>query len=105
MIKAFECSRNGRRWNDVVVLDTDTNDFTTFCYEIVNSKLVKFSEHTSKNDAQAWIKERSKALKYEEVSNDFLDFYELWNPETDLTEDIIRKYQLYRYEPITATRG
>lgn len=105
MIKTFESSRNGKRWNDVVVLDTDTNDFTTFCYEIVSGKLVKFSEHTSKNDAQAWIKERSKALRYEVVSNDFLDSYEPWNPETDLSEDIIEEYQLIRYKPITAAMG
>ncbi|MBX4152268.1 hypothetical protein [Paenibacillus lautus] len=102
MIRAYECNRNGRLWNDVIILDADTNDFTSFCYEIVSGKLVKFSEHVFKNDAQAWIKERSKALRYEEVSNDFLDSYELWNPQTDLTEDIIKAYQLYRYEPLTA---
>lgn len=105
MIRTFESSRNGKRWNDVVVLDTDTNDFTTFCYEIVSGKLVKFSEYTSKNDAKAWIKERSKVFRYEEVPNDFLDSYELWNPDKDLTEEIIKEYQLYRYEPITAVKG
>jgi uncharacterized membrane protein YcaP (DUF421 family) len=90
MIRTFE--KKSKKWNEVVIVNTETNDFEQFVYEIINGKLLKFSEYKTKNDAKMWLKKQCKQYKYKEVNNDFLDQYPLWNPETDLTDEIRKKY-------------
>lgn len=79
MIRTFELKSNSHRWTEVVIINTETTDFEQFCYEIVDDKLVKFSEWKTTNDNQMWLDERCKQLRYEEVKNDFLDLYPKWN--------------------------
>lgn len=93
MIRTFE-KKTVNRWSEVVVVNTETNEFEQFCYQIVKGKLVRFSEHKTTNNAHWWIKERCKELKYTEVQNDFLDSYPLWNPAIDFTEEIRKQYSI-----------
>jgi hypothetical protein len=80
MIRTFE-KKTGNAWNEVVITNTETNDFEQFCYEIISGKLVKFSEYKTTNDSKMFLKDRCKQLGYKEVNNDFLDNYPLWNKE------------------------
>lgn len=101
MIRTFEKECRGQRWNEVVIVDTVTNHFQQFCYEIINGKLLKFSESIvtpeSKYpiDCTYWIKNNCQWFNYIEVEVDFLDKYPLWNPATDLTPEIKKEYQVY----------
>lgn len=92
MIRTFQKKSSNNRY-EVVILDTETNRFEQFFYEMFRGKLVKFAENvvTSKSkypiDCNSWLKNNRKWFKYVEVNNNLLDGYQLWNTETDLTED------------------
>jgi hypothetical protein len=94
MIRTFE--KKKAKWSEVCIINLETNDFIQFCYEIINGKLLKFSEHADNFDVTYWVNNNRKWFKMVEVENNFLDFYPLWNPATDLTEELRRERGIFQ---------
>ncbi|MGG1664490.1 hypothetical protein [Brevibacillus sp. NRS-1366] len=98
MIKTFTKERQ-QGWTEVRVVNLETGEFKGFNVEIINGKKLVFTQFLNNTYKMGYEKPkeflfRAKEMGMKETPNDFLDLYPVWNPKTDLTEELREKHKV-----------